>query len=517
MDERTFCTASGQPCPVDILLTPVTRKYRNLKGNSQPKRILKYSEEWIQYRKLRGADSIKVAHCDTDDDGHFDAIVRAWRHPALKKSQICQTTPPFGPTNVVVAPLLPAFGPDNVVVAPLLPEFGPDNVVVAPTQIVVPGAPEGLNSVLTTDVPTEPVPGFGPVSGVAISQMNGATFYLDSGNNLMLLGQAFPLTDGGGNQIPPFRYYVPQLVDTSVSEIYSGMAYRGLAYKKNNELYHFDYSANSTVWRNPQVLDAGSNIIRYSQSGSVNSTLWVKSDNSLWAVGDNAWGVLLDGNPGVPIIQNTQVVASNVVDAAVGSTHGMYVTDTGDLFIAGNNAKGQLAQVQAVVKLDNPTITATNAVRCYAGLTNSYYIDNNDILWSCGEGTYGATGQTSRVDQFSWVQVATNVADVYPGRASCLFKKNDDTLWGCGSGLTLSTIGAGMEADHTPVQFATSVKSASAESASNTPSSAAFIFQKTDNSLWGWGYNNGRLGPQNGKDEWDGTTYNNPVTLKRSA
>ena len=45
---------------------------------------------------------------------------------------------------------------------------------------------------------------------------------------------------------------------------------------------------------------------------------------------------------------------------------------------------------------------------------------------------------------------------------------------------------------------------------------AAFIFQKTDNSLWGWGYNDGRLGPQNGQDTWDGTTYNNPVTLKRS-
>ena len=517
MDEGTFCTASGQPRLADILLTPVTRKYRNIKGNSQPKRILKYSEEWIQYRKLRGADSVKVAHCDTDDDGHFDAIVRAWRHPALKKLQVCQTTPPFGPSNVVVASLLPAFGPDNVVVSSLLPEFGPDNVVVALSQAVVPGAPENLQSALSLNVITEPVPGFGAVSGVAISQMSGATFYIDSGNNLMILGNAFPLNDGGGNAIPPFRYYVPQLVDTNVSEIYGGLAYRGLAYKKNNELYHFDYSANSTVWRNPQVLDAGANITRYSQSGAINSTLWVKSDNSLWAVGDNAWGALLDGNPGVPIIQNTQVVAGNVVDAAVGGAHGMYVTDTGDLFMAGNNADGQIAQAQFVPKLDNPTVTATNAVRCYAGNNNSYYIDNNDILWSCGEGTYGATGQTNRLDQFSWVQVATNVVDVYPGIASCLFKKNDNTLWGCGSGLTLSTIGAGMEVDHTPVQFATAVKSASAESASNIPSNAAFIFQKTDNSLWGWGYNDGRLGPQTGQDAFDGTTYNNPVTLKRSA
>lgn len=65
------------------------RKYRNIKGNPQPKRILKYSEEWIEYRKKRGADSVKVEHCDVDTDGFHDAIVRDWRSPALKKQQIC--------------------------------------------------------------------------------------------------------------------------------------------------------------------------------------------------------------------------------------------------------------------------------------------------------------------------------------------------------------------------------------------------------------------------------------------
>lgn len=69
------------------------RKYRNIKGNLQPKRILKYSEEWIEYRKKRGADSVKVEHCDVDTDGFHDAIVRDWRNPALKKQQLCSTSP----------------------------------------------------------------------------------------------------------------------------------------------------------------------------------------------------------------------------------------------------------------------------------------------------------------------------------------------------------------------------------------------------------------------------------------
>lgn len=107
------------------------RKYRNIKGNSQPKRILKYSEEWIQYRKLRGANSIKVDHCDVDDDGHLDAIVRAWRSPALKKLQVCLFAPPYGPRNVAVDYVLPQFGPRNVAVDYVLPQFGPQNVAVA--------------------------------------------------------------------------------------------------------------------------------------------------------------------------------------------------------------------------------------------------------------------------------------------------------------------------------------------------------------------------------------------------
>lgn len=78
------------------------RKYRNIKGNLQPKRILKYSEEWIEYRKKRGADSVKVEHCDIDIDGFQDAIVRDWRSPALKKLQICAPTiPVIGPRNLV--------------------------------------------------------------------------------------------------------------------------------------------------------------------------------------------------------------------------------------------------------------------------------------------------------------------------------------------------------------------------------------------------------------------------------
>lgn len=384
-----------------------------------------------------------------------------------------------------------------------------------------PGIPGNLQSTLSTAIPIEPVPGSGSttVTGVAITQMFGATYYIDSASNLMLLGFADAISDGNGNAIPPFRYYTPQLVDSNVTEIYSGTTRRGLAYKKNNDLLHFNYNSDNTSWRNPTFLDIGQNIIRYSANGSLDSILWVRSDNSLWGVGSNASGELMNGQivGGAPALaNNTQIVANGVIDAAVGSAHGMYLTSTGDLYTAGSNLQGQLGQGNPNSSNITPTIAATNVIRCFAGERNSYFINNNNTLFACGEGQYGANGQVNRLNQNNWVQVATNVADVYPGVASCLFKKTDNTLWGFGSGLTLSTIGAGMEIDHTPVQFATSVRSAASETNTVTPSQSAFVFQKTDNSLWGWGYNDGRLGPQTGQDAFDGTVYANPVTLKRS-
>ena len=136
----------------------MTRKYRNIKGNSQPKRILKYSEEWIQYRKLRGADSVKTEHCDIDDDGHLDSIVRAWRHPALKKQQVCSSTsstpaqpqPQSGPTSLDADVAVPQSGPTSLGVDVAVPQSGPSNLTGAEN---IPLPATGPSNITATSVP----------------------------------------------------------------------------------------------------------------------------------------------------------------------------------------------------------------------------------------------------------------------------------------------------------------------------------------------------------------------------
>ena len=132
------------------------RKYRNIKGNSQPKRILKYSEEWIQYRKSRGSDSVKTEHCDIDTDGHLDAIVRAWRSPALKKVQICEPAPPAvpstGPTALAFQVVTPSTGPTGLTCQVAIPSTGPTGLN---SQVV--SVPSTGPTALTSQVALPPI------------------------------------------------------------------------------------------------------------------------------------------------------------------------------------------------------------------------------------------------------------------------------------------------------------------------------------------------------------------------
>ena len=134
------------------------RKYRNIKFNLQPRRILKYSEEYLQYRQSRGALSVKAELCDTDADGFEDAIVRDWRSPALKKLQTCGVAlPEFGPTNLRTTP---SFGPTNLRTTP---SSGPTNlreeIPQAPgdvtTLTALPDAPGEVSALELLSAPSE--------------------------------------------------------------------------------------------------------------------------------------------------------------------------------------------------------------------------------------------------------------------------------------------------------------------------------------------------------------------------
>jgi len=73
--------------------------------------------------------------------------------------------------------------------------------------------------------------------------------------------------------------------------------------------------------------------------------LFIKSDGSLWAMGDNTYGQLGDGiykeyDPYTN--QPEEIVASNVLAIAAGENHSLFVKSDGSLWGMGDNTFGQL-------------------------------------------------------------------------------------------------------------------------------------------------------------------------------
>jgi len=118
------------------------RKYRNGKQSREPRRLSKYSPEYIQYRENRGGYSVKVGLCDITGDGEEDTISVAWRNPANGKVQTCakgyvQSTPP-APSGIS-ALASPQSAPSGISAEiPVLP--GPTGISVTASP-AAPGVP----------------------------------------------------------------------------------------------------------------------------------------------------------------------------------------------------------------------------------------------------------------------------------------------------------------------------------------------------------------------------------------
>src|ERR1035441_4770459 len=70
-------------------------------------------------------------------------------------------------------------------------------------------------------------------------------------------------------------------------------------------------------------------------------SLFLKSDGSLWAMGNNAEGELGDGSNN-RTNRPEQIVASNVTAIAAGYYHSLFLKSDGSLWAMGRNDSGQL-------------------------------------------------------------------------------------------------------------------------------------------------------------------------------
>src|SRR5690625_190934 len=150
-------------------------------------------------------------------------------------------------------------------------------------------------------------------------------------------------------------------------------------------------------------------------------TLFVDSDGVLWGLGSNTYGQLGDhprGDYNEPV-----EIARNVDRVAAGRDHSMYISN-GNLYVMGNNIKGQLGTGTVSENQFEPVQVASGVEFMAGGLYHTLYVTSDGTLYGMGEndpqGQLGIEGG----DQSSPVEIATNVRRIAAGVRHSLFIKD---------------------------------------------------------------------------------------------
>lgn len=221
-------------------------------------------------------------------------------------------------------------------------------------------------------------------------------------------------------------------------------------------------------------------------------SLFLKTDGSLWAMGDNSSGQLGDGTEIDRPAPVAALVDDLVVQIAAGASHSLFVKSDGSLWGMGSNAQGQLGATAPATSSSPVKIASaasqfvTDVVQVAAAENHTLFLKTNGSLWALGSHRF-KTG-TPPVAASTPLQIDTGVAFVATGKAHTLYVKTDGSLWAWGEN------GSGQLGDGTTterddrVAIATRVIHAAAGGDHS-------LFVRSDGSLWAMGsHAKGQLG-----------------------
>jgi alpha-tubulin suppressor-like RCC1 family protein/sugar lactone lactonase YvrE len=245
------------------------------------------------------------------------------------------------------------------------------------------------------------------------------------------------------------------------------------------------------------VADAGTNRIRIiapiaTPAGGGWQSFILKTDNTLWATGSNAFGQLGDGSNGN---RNTPVkIMTNVKTVSAGDAHTLILKKDNSLWATGINMEGELGDGTNNDK-SMPVKIMDNVQAVAAGNAHSLILKTDNSLWATGYNTYGQLGDGTSNDKNTPVKIMDNVKAIAAGYYFSLILKTDNSLWATGINAD-GELGDGSVVDkHIPVKITDNVQAIAAGGFHS-------LILKTDNSLWVAGDNSlGQLGDGTATDK----------------
>jgi alpha-tubulin suppressor-like RCC1 family protein len=225
-------------------------------------------------------------------------------------------------------------------------------------------------------------------------------------------------------------------------------------------------------------------------------SLFLKSDGSLWAMGDNRYGQLGDGTTN-DVNLPEQIVASGVTAIGGGQLYSLFLKSDGSLWAMGKNDLGQLGDGTFNDTHQPEEIIASGVTAIATGGAHSLFLKSDGSLWAMGYNLYGQLGDgtfnnTNLPEQI----VASNVTAIAAGAYYSLFLKSGGSLWAMGDNRygqlgngTFALLPQSHPGTNQPQQILASNVTAIAAGFGHS------LFLKSDGSLWDMGYNNaGQLG-----------------------
>ena len=132
-----------------------------------------------------------------------------------------------------------------------------------------------------------------------------------------------------------------------------------------------------------------------------------------------------------------EIIPGEVVDVQAKGNNSYFLKTDGTLWGMGNNYAGQLNSADLGVNQLTPVQIASSIQRFFAGLNYLIYEKTDGTLWSVGRNVFGQLGDERQDTHLNTPTVLfdQNVSSVAAGRNIHSFViKSDGSLWGMGNG-----------------------------------------------------------------------------------
>jgi alpha-tubulin suppressor-like RCC1 family protein len=321
---------------------------------------------------------------------------------------------------------------------------------------------------------------------------NDGTLWAWGQNNLGQLGI--------GNKV---KQISPAQVGTATNWVFvSAGTEHSLAINRLGELYAWGNNANGLLGngtKTPQVapipekIGSATNWVSVS-AGSTHS-LAINSNGQLWTWGKNDSGQLANNTLVDKLIPIQIGTVTNWVSVSAGSSHSTAINSDGELWTWGYNGHGQLGNAtkldsQIPIKIPSTTPGATwISVSCGTGY--SMAITSVGELWIWGENDKGQLGDGTIEDNPNPKKISGNwvLADGATNHSMAINSDGELWTWGGGSAGQLGN------ASTTDQPFPIKIISPATNWVSFCAGTFCSVAVTADGESWAWGYNNvGQLG-----------------------